>query len=116
MVVAMMSGPPKRTLLTTGSSPKSQNKLKEPAGFISAVRKITVIGPRDGEHTGIVHKNAHRNRSPADTRKDGKNSNQMNTHKRNGASPMDLLIFGKSALLSDNSRLRWSLQNFSFNL
>src|SRR5665213_2215430 len=109
MVMTMMSGPPKRALLTTGSSPKSQDKLKEPAGFVSAVRKITVIGPRDGKHAGIVHKNPHRNRGPAHACKDGKNSNYMNAHKRNGSRPINLLIFGKSVLLGDNSRFQRSL-------
>src|SRR5581483_40854 len=92
MVMAVMGGPPKRTLLTAGGSPKSHDGLEEPAGLVSAVGEVPVVDARDGEHAGVIHEKAHRDGGPADPRQESQKTDDMHAEKGDAAGPVDLFI------------------------
>src|SRR5580692_5695367 len=77
MVMAVVGGPPKRSLLAGGSPPESQYELEKPAGLVGAVGKITVVSAGDGEHPGIVHENTHGDGGPTDAGQEGQDTHHM---------------------------------------
>jgi hypothetical protein len=59
MVMAMMGGPPQRSLLSGSLSHKSNYKLKKTRRLIGLVRKVAVIATRDPEHPEEIKERAH---------------------------------------------------------
>lgn len=57
-MVAMMSGPPQRTLLHRAAAKPSQAKLEKPAGFVGAVGKVTVEAPGYAKHANDISQDA----------------------------------------------------------
>ena len=93
MVTPMMGRPPQRPFLR-GHCPKpAQRKLKSPAGFIAAVRKIAVVARRDGEHAKPVHDqtNGHCRRAYAGP--DDKQTGEM--HEQERQAPQNINSFVK---------------------
>lgn len=65
MVMTVMSSPPKRALLSGGSSEKSQKELKRTARLIRAMGKIPMICPGNSKHPNEIKGDADPKCGPA---------------------------------------------------
>jgi len=87
MMPAMMRSPPQCALLRGRLRKHRENELKNAAGFVGAVRKISVIAAGDGKHP---HPKQHRqanDRLNGKTRPEHAERAQMNNDEGSGAQP-----------------------------
>src|ERR1700742_260109 len=82
MMVPMMRCPPQRTLLHGGTTDPRQHELKPAAGFVTAMRKVTMVRPGDTEHANHVHGQAKTGCLPTDAGPEGSEAGEMNSQER----------------------------------
>jgi hypothetical protein len=80
--VPMLGGPPQDTLLSTRLRKKCENKLKCPAGRVSAVGEIPVIAGSDRKNPEPIQRHTKDDCGPADSRPQRAEAGQMDQHKR----------------------------------
>lgn len=86
MMATMMSRPPQWPLLSRRARKRREYELKCPAGFVAAMRKISVIPGRQREHPKEVHPQAQRDGLEADAGEQNGETGKVHQSERNAFS------------------------------
>src|SRR5919106_2380140 len=89
MVMAMVACPPQRTPLRAGSSEHRKGKLACSARLERAMRKISMVPPRDREHAKEVKRGRYSDGRPTPSYPEHTQTHHMNSDKRHAPQPID---------------------------
>src|SRR4051794_531776 len=84
MMMPMLRRPPQHAFLGAALSEERQNKLKRPAGRISAMREVPMIPGSNCKEAEPVQCHADENGLPTHARPDGPETGEMDQYERNG--------------------------------
>ena len=95
MMIAVMPGPPQRSLLHTTHPAECQHQLERPTGAIRTMGEIAVIPGGDEPQTAEDHHKEQQERLHGDAADEGAHEgNDMEGQERDRGHPVDLLIGG----------------------
>jgi hypothetical protein len=89
MMMPMMRRPPERTPLEGGTAYPRQDELKEAAGTVGPVGKVTMVSGCDPEHADYVRGEAKYKRFPGNARPERGDTSRVNAQKRDACYPVD---------------------------
>src|SRR4051794_22768511 len=84
MVMTMLRRPPQHAFLRGALREERQDKLKRPAGRISAMREVPMIPGANGKDADHIQDYADQKGLPADPRPDRPETGEMNEYERDG--------------------------------
>ena len=103
VMMAMVSGPPKRTALDGRRAQDGEGQLRATAGLEGLVREVTMIEAGDREHAHEVQRNGNPYGRRAPSHPEDGQTGQVHQDERNHTQPVDLCRIARAGLPVDRA-------------